>query len=54
MFQIFRKYVAGKIALTEQQFDLIQSLCVIKKLRKKQYLLQDGDNATLTSSIMIY
>ena len=43
MFQVFRKYVAGKIALTEQQFDRIQSLCIIKKLRKKQYLLQEGD-----------
>jgi len=43
VFQVFRKYVAGKIALTEQQFDRIQSLCIIKKLRKKQYLLQEGD-----------
>lgn len=43
MFEVFRKYVAGKISLTDEQFDRIQLLCVIKKLRKKQYLLQEGD-----------
>lgn len=43
MFDIFRKYLEDKIHLTNQDFELIASLCSGKKLRKKQYLLQAGD-----------
>ena len=43
MFEIFRKYIEGRISLTEEQFGRLQGLCIIKKLRKKQYLLQEGD-----------
>lgn len=43
MFDIFRKYLKTKIALTNQDLALIESLCIIKKLRKNQYLLQAGD-----------
>jgi CRP-like cAMP-binding protein len=43
VFEIFRKYIEGRISLTEEQFGRLQGLCIIKKLRKKQYLLQEGD-----------
>jgi CRP-like cAMP-binding protein len=43
VFEVFRKYVEGRILLTEEQYGRLQSLCIIKKLRKKQYLLQEGD-----------
>jgi CRP-like cAMP-binding protein len=43
MFETFRKYLEDKISLTEQNFDLIESVSTIKKLRKRQYLLQEGD-----------
>ncbi len=43
MFDTFRKYVENKITLTDQDFELIQSVSTIKKLRKRQYLLQAGD-----------
>ena len=43
MFDAFRKYLEDKISLTEQNFDLIESVSTIKKLRKRQYLLQEGD-----------
>jgi CRP-like cAMP-binding protein len=43
VFEIFRKYIEGRISLTEEQYGRLQTLCVIKKLRKKQYLLQEGD-----------
>lgn len=43
MFEVFRKYLAEKINLTDAEYDYIQSLCIFKKLRKKQYLLQEGD-----------
>ncbi|GAA4335808.1 Crp/Fnr family transcriptional regulator [Mucilaginibacter gynuensis] len=43
MFAVFKKYIDDKINLTAEDWALIESLVVIKKLRKHQYLLQEGD-----------
>ena len=43
MYEVFQQYLDSKIILTEEQKERIRSLAVIKKLRKKQYLLQEGD-----------
>ena len=43
MIDIFRKYLADKITLIDQEFELIESVTVFKKLRKRQYFLQEGD-----------
>lgn len=43
MYDVFQQYVDNKIILTADQEERIRSLAVIKKLRKKQYLLQEGD-----------
>ena len=43
MFDIFRKYLEDKVALTDLDYELIESLSSFKKLRKRQYLLQAGD-----------
>ncbi|WP_159471156.1 Crp/Fnr family transcriptional regulator [Dyadobacter sp. 3J3] len=43
MFEIFRKYLGDKTTLSNQDYALIESLCIIKKLRKNQYILQSGD-----------
>jgi CRP-like cAMP-binding protein len=43
MFDIFRKYLEDKITLTNQDLELIESVSVIKKIRKHQYLLQEGE-----------
>ncbi len=43
MFDIFRKYLEDKIALTNPDYELIESVSLFKKLRKRQYLLQAGD-----------
>lgn len=43
MFEIFSKYLTDKIELTEPELSRISSVSVIKKLRRKQYLLQEGD-----------
>ena len=43
MFEAFRKYLEGKIALTDQDYQLIESVSLFRKLRKRQYLLQAGD-----------
>jgi CRP-like cAMP-binding protein len=43
MFEVFQKYISDKIVISEQEYELIKSVCIFKKLRKRQYLLQDGD-----------
>lgn len=43
MFSVFKKYLSDKISLTEEEYALIESVGVIKKIRKKQYLLQEGN-----------
>ena len=43
MLEVFKKYITDKIALADAEWDLITSVCSIRKLRKHQYLLQEGD-----------
>jgi CRP-like cAMP-binding protein len=43
MYNVFQKYMECKIELSAEQSDWIRSLCIVKKLRKHQYLLQEGD-----------
>ena len=43
MFENFHQYLTEKIALTDQELASIDAVCTVRKLRKKQYLLQEGD-----------
>ena len=43
MFDLLYKKINEKIALTEEEFNLCKTLFSPKKLRKKQYILQEGD-----------
>lgn len=43
MFETFQQYIDGRIQLTDAEKDKIRAVAVIKKLRKRQYLLQEGD-----------
>jgi CRP-like cAMP-binding protein len=43
MLQTLFKHIQEKVSLTDQEKEIIQSFFVVKKLRKKQYLLQEGD-----------
>ena len=43
MFEIFLKYLTDKIALSDSEVQLIKSVCKPKKLRKKQFLSQEGE-----------
>lgn len=43
MYEIFQKYLEEKTELTPTESERIQSFAIIKKLRKRQYLLQEGD-----------
>lgn len=43
MSDIFFKYLSSQFPLTEAEFESFRKVITIKKLRKKQYLLQEGD-----------
>jgi CRP-like cAMP-binding protein len=43
MFELLYKKLHAAIPITEEEFGYCQSLFVPKKLRKRQYLLQEGD-----------
>lgn len=43
MFDKLKDYLTAKENFTEHELELIESVCIPKKLRKHQYLLQEGD-----------
>ena len=43
LFDVLKTYIESRIPITPQEMDRIRSVSQIKKLRKKQYLLQEGD-----------
>ncbi|SHF32286.1 Crp/Fnr family transcriptional regulator [Flavisolibacter ginsengisoli] len=43
MFELLHQKFAEKISLTEEEFNYCKSLFKPKKLRKRQYFLQEGD-----------
>lgn len=43
MFEVFEQYLIEKAGLNKQEIAAIRAVSVEKKLRKKQYLLQEGD-----------
>jgi CRP-like cAMP-binding protein len=43
MFDLLYQKINEKITLTEEEFNLCKTLFSPKKLRKKQYILQEGD-----------
>jgi CRP-like cAMP-binding protein len=43
MFEVFKAYVLQKAVVSDEEFDAIEKIARVKKLKKKQYLLQEGD-----------
>jgi CRP-like cAMP-binding protein len=43
MFEVLFENISKKISLTTEEQELLQTFFIPKKLRKKQYLLQEGD-----------
>ena len=43
MFDLLYKKINAIISITDEEFDYCKTLFVSKKLRKRQYLLQEGD-----------
>lgn len=45
MFEVLSEHISKKIILDSQEQELLKTFFIPKKLRKKQYLLQEGDPA---------
>jgi hypothetical protein len=43
MFELIQKNIAKHISLTEEEFTYFTSLLQLKRLRKKQFLLEEGE-----------
>lgn len=43
MFDNFINYLQTKFTLTPQEVAMVEQVCRLKKLRRRQYLLQEGD-----------
>lgn len=43
MFDNFITYLKSKFTLTDEQAAMVEQVCRLKKLRRRQYLLQEGD-----------
>jgi CRP-like cAMP-binding protein len=43
MFEVFEKYLRSKTEITDEELEMIRAVSIQRKLRKRQYLLQEGD-----------
>jgi CRP-like cAMP-binding protein len=51
MFEVLFKGISEKVLLTDEDRELVKSFFIPKKLRKKQYLLQEGDVCKYTAFV---
>lgn len=51
MYELLYKKITETISLTDEEFDFCKTLFVPKKLRKRQYLLQEGDVCRYTTFV---
>lgn len=51
MFDFLQKKVAENINITEEEFEFAKTLFIPKKLRRKRFLLQDGDPCIYTTFV---
>jgi len=51
MFDLLIQNISKKVSLTEEEKHLIQTFFTPKKLRKKQYLVQEGDPCKYTAFV---
>jgi len=43
MFEVFFSHILQKVSLTDEEKEIIKTFFISKKIRKRQYLLQEGD-----------
>jgi len=51
MFELLSKSFEERISISKEEFDFCKTLFIPKKLRKKQYLLQEGDVCRYTAFV---
>ena len=51
MFELLLTSIKEHISITDEEFEFCKTLFIPKKLRKKQYLLQEGDVCRYTSFV---
>lgn len=51
MFELFSEKIREQISITDEEFEFCKTLFIPKKLRKRQYLLQEGDVCRYTSFV---
>jgi len=52
MFESFANYLREKAGVTDEELKLLQNVAIEKRLRKRQYLLQEGDVSHYNSFIV--
>ncbi|OZI07662.1 cyclic nucleotide-binding protein [Siphonobacter sp. BAB-5385] len=52
MFEVLFAHIQEKVKLTPEEKEVLQSFFVVKKLRKRQYLLQEGQVCTHLSFVV--
>ena len=51
MFELLSQSITEKVSITEEEFNFAKTIFIPKKLRKKQYLLQEGDVCRYTAFV---
>jgi len=51
MYELLHKKITESISITDEEFDFCKTLFLPKKLRKRQYLLQEGDVCRYTAFV---
>lgn len=51
MFELLFKSIEERISISKEEFDFCKTLFIPKKLRKRQYLLQEGDVCRYTAFV---
>ncbi len=51
MFELFSEKIRQQILITDEEFEYCKTLFIPKKLRKRQYLLQEGDVCRYTAFV---
>ncbi|MDQ2720533.1 MAG: Crp/Fnr family transcriptional regulator [Bacteroidota bacterium] len=51
MFELLLQSIKERVPITEEEFNFCKTLFIPKKLRRKQYLLQEGDISKFTAFV---
>ena len=51
MFELLSKSIKERVSISEEEFDFAKTLFIPKKLRKRRYLLQEGDVSRYTAFV---